>query len=181
MAVKGGRIPPDGRPSQAKGVGRDAKRHDLEQPGTPGLHGSDLQMGDVQAMEQGQRTAPIRTQERGRAPAPQGGGGAPRQGGSGGMQIPDPIDFLAQRNGAEFNMPQAGRPVENSKAMTWLPILRHLATGPGASSALVAAFVDQARRMRMGGGQPAVFVDMQAADDGIEAMLNAGIRPTGAV
>lgn len=174
---RGGRIPPDGRPAQAQGVGKNAKRHDLERPATPGLHGSDLQKGDVQALEQGQRIAPAQTQQRGRTPeiarqTMERGGGAETSS----MQLPDPIDFLSQKNGPDFNRPQAERRLDSSKAMTWLPILRQLAAGPGASSALVNAFINQARLMQQAGGQPATIVDLNATDDGIEEMLNQGIR-----
>src|SRR5690606_16933027 len=77
MTARGGRIPPDGRPTQAPGVGKNSKRHDLERRNVPFLHGSDLQVGDVQAMEQGQRIAPKQTQ----APAapPSRGGGSGQQ------------------------------------------------------------------------------------------------------
>lgn len=180
MATKGGYIPPDGRPAQAKGVGKNAKRHDLERPATPGLHDSDLQKGDVQAMEQGQRIAPRQVQ--GPPTPPQSSTSQPTQQmgidrqNPGGMEVPDPIDFLAERNGQEFNIPVPQRHIDESKAMTWLPILRQLASGPGASSALVNAFINQARLMQQRGGQPATVVDMAATDDGIEEMLNVGLR-----
>ncbi len=176
MAEKGGRIPPDGRPAQAKGVGKNAKRHDLERPATPGLHGSDLQKGDVQAMEQGQRVAPPGTQQRGQTPAPSGGGQQQPQRQAGGVTVPDPIDFLAKKNGPEFNRPKATRDLHNSRAVAWLPLIRQLATGPGASPALVNAFINQARQIGQGGGAPAKIMDMRAADDGIEAMLKEGIN-----
>lgn len=197
MAEKGGRMPASayGKPPQAKGVGRKAKRHDLERPKTPGLHGSDLQQGDVQAMEQGQRIAPASTQRSGGTPPRDGGteigtalqlsqGEQPR--GFGGLQnraqtmsVPDPIQFLAGRNGQGFTRPNPQRRVDESRALTWLPILRQLASGPGASSALVNAFINQARLMSQHGGQPATIVDMHAADDGIEAMLDEGLLPEG--
>lgn len=176
---RGGRIPPDGRPAQAPGVGADAKRHDLEAQATPDMHGSDLQYGDRQAMEEGQRIAPAQVQQ----PA----SGAPVVGsqpsssaamsGGGGLEVPDPIDFLAQRNGQGFQVPTPQRRIDESRAMTWLPILRQLAQGPGASSALVNAFINQARLMAQTGSGPATIVDMNAADDGIEEMLNIGVRP----
>lgn len=180
--AKGGRIPPDGRPPQAKGVGKNSKRHDLERRKTPGLHGSDLQQGDVQAMEDGQRIAPASTQQRGQQAPPQQGqapqraqqmpGTAPSQRG---VEVPDAIDFLAERNGNGFSMPNPVRQTDSSRALTWLPILRQLVSGPGTSSALVNAFINQARQMHQAGSQPATIVDMNATDDGIEAMLNAGI------
>lgn len=173
---KGGRIAPDGRPAQAPGVGKNAKRHDLERPATPGLHDSDLQQGDVQAMEQGQRIAPRSTQQSGqtqiaRQTMERGGGTETSS-----MQIPDAIDFLGQRNGPEFGPPTPQRRLDSSAALTWLPILRQLAAGPGASSALVNAFINQARLLQQAGAQPATVVDMAAVDDGLEAMLDEGIR-----
>lgn len=59
----GGRIAPDNRPAQTPGVGAQAKRHDLERRDVPFLHDSDLQQGDVAALEQGLRTAPVQTQD----------------------------------------------------------------------------------------------------------------------
>lgn len=172
---KGGRISPDNRGAQAKGVGKNSKRHDLERQATPGLHGSSLQKGDVQALEQGQRVAPIQEQERGQAPQPQGGG-QPQQAGGQGVQVPDPIDFLAGKNGDQFGPPTPQRRIDESRAKTWLPLIRHLVNGPGASPALVNAFINQARLMQQAGSQPATIVDMNATDDGIEEMLNQGIR-----
>lgn len=173
---KGGRIPPDGRPAQAPGIGKNAKRHDLERPATPGLHNSDLQQGDVQALEQGQRIAPRSTQQPAISAPNVGSQPTSRAQMSGqGMQIPDAIDFLGKKNGAEFSPPQPIRRLDASKAMTWLPILRRLASGPGASSALVNAFINQARLLSQAGAQPATVVDMSAIDDGIEAMLNEGL------
>lgn len=175
---KGGRIPPDGRQAQAKGVGKNAKRHDLERPATPGLHDSSLQKGDVQALEQGQRIAPPGTQQpaiQGR-PQTQETPNRRQSGGSGGgVEVPDAIEFLGQRQGPEFNPPQARRRIDESRAQTWLPVLRELASGPGASAKLVNAFINQARLMSQAGGQPASIVDMGATDDGIEEMLNRGI------
>lgn len=175
MTARGGRIPPDGRPPQAKGVGRNAKRHDLERPATPGLHDSDLQQGDVQALEQGQRIAPRQTQQRGRTPQTQGTPNGGASGVSGGMQIPDPIDFLAGKNGPEFGPPRPARRLDASRAMTWLPLLRQLAAGPGASSALVSAFINQARLLSQAGAQPATVVDLNAVDEGIQAMIDEGV------
>lgn len=174
MAGKGGRIPAQGRPPQAPGVGKDAKRHDLEKPKTPGYHGSDLQQGDVQAMEQGQRIAPATVQKpaRGSSAPPQQT--TPAQAGPP-VQVPDAIDFLGdpKRNGQAFNAPQPRRQIDSSKALTWLPIIRRLAEGPGASSALVSAFINQARNMQAAGGQQATVIDMNAIDSGIQSMIDA--------
>lgn len=172
MAKKGGRIPPDGRQAQAKGVGKNAKRHDLERPATPGLHNSDLQQGDVQALEQGQRIAPRSTQQPA-LPAPNIGS-RPTSGAqmsqAQGVQVPDAIEFLAGKNGAGFGPPQIRRQVDESAAMTWMPILRRMAAGPGASPKLVNAFIEQARKMQQSGGQPATIVDSYEVDDIIDSM-----------
>lgn len=175
VSRRGGRIPPDGRPPQAKGVGKNAKRHDLER--APNVGGSDLQYGDRKRFEQGMKVAPIQQQPRGQTPE------IARQTMTrdgvhemSSMQLPDAIDFLSQKNGSDFTLPERRRQVDSSKALTWLPILRRLASGPGASSALVNAFINQARLVQQAGGQPATIVDMNATDDGIEEMLNQGIR-----
>lgn len=170
---RGGRIDPDGRPPQVAGVGKNSKRHDLERPKTPGLHGSDLQQGDVQALEQGQRIAPAQRQERGQRGTPPTS--RSREASSRSANIPDAIEFLGGRQGPEFNIPQAGRQIENHKALDWLPILRRLAVGPNASSALVSAFINQSRHLARAGGTPATIIDLGAIDDGIEAMLNESV------
>ena len=51
----GGRVPPDGRPPVAPGVGKTARRHDLEAQPTPGLSDPSIQQGDVQRLEQAQQ------------------------------------------------------------------------------------------------------------------------------
>ena len=92
------------------------------------------------------------------------------------MQIPDAIDFLGAQQGSEFNLPQAGRPIDNSRIHSWMPILRQLVTGPGSSGLFASLLIQSARQMRMAGSQAATVIDMQAGDAGIEEMLNAGIR-----
>lgn len=177
MAGKGGRIPPDNRGPQAKGVGKNSKRHDMERRSVPPLHGSDLQQGDVQALEQGQRTSPPQTQQSATQQPAQGGGGqqAAPQGAQ--MQIPDAIDFLGGRQDNSWSPPVPQRRLDVSKAMTWLPILRRLASGPGASGVLVNAFINQARLLSQQGAQPASIVDLGAGDAGIAAMLEKGMFP----
>ena len=168
--MPGGRIPPDNRGPQAKGVGKNSKRHDMERQATPGLHGSDLQQGDIQKLEQGQRVAPIRTQPAA-APQRQAGGqarGQPRAP----MQTPDAIEFLGGKQGPEFNMPQTGRPVLNEKALSWLPLVRSLVVGPGSSGLLASAFINQTRELRKSNSSPTTIIDLDATDDGLEAMLD---------
>jgi hypothetical protein len=177
MAAKGGRIRSDGRPPQAKGVGKNAKRHDLERPATPGLHGSDLQQGDVQEMERGQRIAPVQEQGQG-APqvARQTTERAPDGTETSSMQIPDAIDFMGNEfGGGQLGAPETGRRPFASKGETWLPILQMMASKPGTSGLLAQALIHQARRLRQLEHLNAQVVDMHDAEDSIEAMLDEGI------
>ncbi len=143
---RGGRIPPQGRTPQAKGVGKSSKRHDLERPKTPGLHGSDLQQGDVSKFEQGQRIAPIKTQAPGQTkrssslPANR----TTRADGSG---APDPLTFLNERLGGTLTSGESqGRPQANKQAM--MPLLEKLATATGASGIVAQAFITQLANTR---------------------------------
>lgn len=175
---RGGRQPPDNRPVSAKGVGKNSKRHDMERRSVPFLHGSDLQKGDVEAMRQGQRIAPKQTQQPavgGAAPAGAGGGGA-TTGPRGGAAVPDPIEFLGSRQSGGLNVPQRQRRPDNERALSWLPIVRELAKGPGSSGLLARTLINQARALQSRGALPATNIDLQAVDDGIEAMLDAGVR-----
>jgi len=166
--MPGGRIAPDNRGPQAKGVGKNSKRHDLERRTVPFLHDSDLQQGDVQAMENGQRVAPKQTQQPASQVARTSSQPTKRQGD---MQTPDAIDFLGGRQGPEFNVPTGGRTVNNDKVLTWLPLVRSLTVAPGSSGLLASAFINQARELSRTGSTPATIVDLDAIDAGIETML----------
>lgn len=173
---RGGRIPPDNRALSAPGIGENADRHDLERRNVPFLAGSDLQQGDIQALEQGQRIAPVQTQQPAIPARPTDGQVAQAPVTEEDIEVPDPIEFLAGENGQGFTLPQEQREIDNARAMTWLPLLRRLAAGPGASGLLVATLIEQGRRMQQLGNQAATVIDLQAVDDGIEAMLDEGIR-----
>jgi hypothetical protein len=86
------------------------------------------------------------------------------------MNIPDAIEFLGQRQGGEFNIPGRGRQVMNEQALNWMPLIRQIVVGPGSSGLLASAFINQARKMAQG-KPPAAIIDLDAIDDGIEAML----------
>ncbi len=129
-----GHVAPDGRPAQAKGIGKTAKRHDLEQPKTPGLAGSDLQQGDVQKLEQGQKVAPIPNQKPQAKAAP----GSNAQGQSG-VEVPDAIDFLGKRFGGGNAGNNPG--TESIDLTAWMPLLRRIARNPGKSGPLATALV----------------------------------------
>ena len=142
-------MPPDGRPPQAKGIGKQAKRHDLEAPATPGLHGSDLQQGDVQRLEQAQKVAPPRGKRVQREAAPKPARqrqGASRGSGEFSMATPDPIQMASQRIGGSPN-PVAGEgaPVDPTP---WVPYLRMLANAPNSGGGISAAMVDLLSQMQ---------------------------------
>lgn len=169
----GGRIAPDNRPSQAPGVGKNSKRHDLERRSTPYLHDSDLQQGDVQAMSDGQRIAPVKNQQPA-APAPQGGGGAAQVSPGVSDQIPDAIDFISQlAAGGGVNDPGAGMPV-NPNVDMWVRFAQHLVNGPGSSGLLAGAYINQLRQLRRSPQvAESVIVNLRDVDDALEAALDA--------
>lgn len=168
----GGRILPDGRPPQSKGVGKNAKRHDLERPKTPGLHGSDLQQGDVQAMEQGQRIAPVRTQPPAQPRPQQGAGQQPQR--QLGLDVPDAIQFFGQRAAGPPSIPSGGSGATGGKLEKWGPILSSLVSQPGTSGGLAQAYISQLRRLRQEAvNRPVASVNFQDIDDGLEGMLGA--------
>ena len=174
----GGRIAPDGRPPQAKGVGKNAKRHDLERAATPGLAGSDLQQGDVQALESGQRVAPIKENPRGRAPRPSGGGqsgGQTRGAQSGRVSgAPDAIEFLGAQQGSEFNVPE-GVLQSSDNLTSWLPFVRQMVIGPGTSGLLAGAYINQFRQLlRSASVTRSTVIDLENIDDALEAGLEEG-------
>ena len=144
--MPGGKIAPDGRPAQAPGVGAQSKRHDLEMPGTPGLHGSDLQQGDVQMLEQGQRVAPRpkRTQQSA-APSPRAAGRAGRDASQ--MQVPDPIEMAGNRSGGvPFQEPSTRGP--RVDPAPWMPLLEQFATRPQGNPMLTALYTSQLANLR---------------------------------
>lgn len=172
--MPGGRIAPDGRTPQTPGVGKKAKRHDLERQPTPGLHDSDLQSGDVQALEQGLRVAPRTTQPPARPDArrvaPQGGAPTGQQG-----QVPDPMEFLGGKLGGTFQ--KVGVPRRNPRkpidVEAWMPLIQTLATSPGGSGILGQAFITQMGNLaRKAQTYETPLIDMQDADDDLDAFLN---------
>ena len=99
-------------PIQAKGVGKNSKRHDLD--GTPGLD-SDLQQGEVQQMEAGQK-AVQNTQGQ-----PTQGQPLPQQAASPAVQAPDPIDFATGKVGGSLTVPT--RALSAINTAQWLPLV----------------------------------------------------------
>lgn len=181
----GGRIPPDNRQAQAPGVGSKAKRHDLERRSVPYLHGSDLQQGDVAAMEQGQRVLPARTQQSAvQSAGPKGVAGAMAGGVAGGsmaggvgsarsLSIPDPIDFISERARGSLGAAPAQVPQRRVDVSGWTPIVQTIANAPQASGLVRAAFLHQFSALARRPYVPDVMlVHLQALDAGVETDLN---------
>jgi len=134
--------------TQAAGIGKDSKRHDLD--GTPGLSG-DLQYGDVQKLEQGQKSVKNTV---GGAQATAAASAAP----SGNMSIPNPIDFAKQKVGGSLD--GAGQEIiDTPDFKRWLPFLQRIASSPTSSGILQRAYVDRLSRemSRPLGGSAAVI------------------------
>ncbi len=167
----GGKIPNQGNPPAAKGIGKNSKRHDLERPTTPGLHDSDLQQGDVSMLEQGQRVTKKKVQK----PANQVPGQAARKQAPGTPPgAPDAIDFLAGRSKGLQAL--EGGLSEGEGATAWLPFVRQMVTGPGSSGLLAGAYINQFRQI-MGTTSQTVphVINLEDTDDALEAALEEGV------
>ena len=164
MAGPGGRIAPDGRPARAPGVGKNAKRHDLEAPATPGLHGSDLQQGDVQMLEQGQKVAPRPKKNQAAAAPKSRDGGRRQENGTAQMEVPDPINFAAGKVGGQ--MPTPGPPMRQVDAAAWRPLAERMAYSPNSGGTLAATLAESlAQFVRRPIVSEVSFVDLDGADD----------------
>ena len=167
--MPGGKIAPDGRPPVAPGVGKTARRHDLEAPATPGLHDSDLQQGDVQALEQSQKVAPrAKRQQPAASPsAPNRQRQAPQRGsGQFSMETPDPIEMAGGRIGGNIPSTGEGRFVDPSP---WMPLLSMMANSPNTGGAITAGMVDMLSQYRR---SPVVsqgnLIDLNEIDNALE-------------
>jgi hypothetical protein len=170
MALHGGTIPPQGRPPTNKGVGSNARRHDLERPKTPGLHNSSLQYGDVSRLEQAQRTAPLGKQQNPVA-RPQAGASTTPPGGSlpgqGGFAVPNPIEFAKRRLGGSLQ----GKPADLTQRDTraWIPLFRRIANQPRGSGTLRNAMIEHLSTMINAPSVPTTHViDMDQMDRDLE-------------
>ena len=170
----GGRITPQGRSPQAPGVGKTAKRHDLEGTATPGIVDSDLQQGDVNRLEQAQAVAPRAGGKRTQAPAsaqPRSGSSAPVGSAGAGLSVPDPLEFASRRLGNTFTGTPGSAP-QSVDPTPWIPLLRTLATSPGAGGALTQAFIAEIGNMTnqaQGGLQSEI--NLNDLDDALGAVL----------
>ncbi len=125
------------RQPQAPGVGKTAVRSDLETPATPGLTDSDLQQGDVQRLEQAVQAVPT---TRGKAIGAASQSSKPRRQSSAQETSPDPIDFIGDRSGGKAFAPGSNT-VPMVDIQPWLPLIKRVATSPGAGGAVGAALV----------------------------------------
>ena len=128
---------PENSPIQAKGVGKDSKRHDLD--GTPGLD-SDLQQGEVSQLEAGQQAV---QNTQGQAPA---GQPLPQQAPSPAVQAPDPLAFAQSKVGGNLSVPD--QELSRINTAQWLPMLEQMARSNEASSALRMAYVNMLSRIQ---------------------------------
>jgi hypothetical protein len=167
----GGRIPPQGRTPRAPGVGKSAKRHDLERPATPGLSNSSLQQGDVQELEQGQAIAPRAGAKR--VQAPSSGGTKSRQGvGPSPLDaqfgVPGAVEFASQRLGGTLGGRVSGPPPAFDIS-GWLPLLQQLVSNPTSGGSLTQAYIDVLTNLnRRPSNNGVAAIDQTALDDAIE-------------
>jgi hypothetical protein len=160
-------------PIRAKGVGKSAVRHDLD--GTPGLHDSDLQQGEVSEFEQGQKQVQnTQAQQALSQAAPQGE--APRAALPGQpMAVPDAVTFAGQKVGG--NLAGAGTAIQNQKISfsNWLPLLRRLAVSPTSSGILQRAFVTRmSQEIQRPTGGKASLIRQRDFDQRLEQFVNGG-------
>ena len=167
----GGRMPANqhGRPAQAPGVGRNAKRHDLEDRSVPYLQGSDLQYGEVGQMRDMQSALGPRVQQQQSAVPQQ----APRQANAAQATpagVPDPISFFSgrqQQRGSDLVV-QGDFQMED-----WLPYANQMMNRGNSSSLLRRLFIRQLRNVNMASAQMVEF-DQTARDDALYSALGLG-------
>lgn len=145
---------------RAKGVGKDAKRHDLDAgrspAGTPGLSNSSLQYGDVSKFEKGQQAVENTQRRQTAAPVTPG----PTAPGVGAVEVaPDPVQFARTKLAGSAAEGFADRRLRTTDRKNWIPFMKRLASDPTASGILQRAYIDRiGRELRTPlGGQPQVL------------------------
>jgi hypothetical protein len=130
---------------RAKGVGKDAVRHDLD--GTPGLsNGSSVNSGEVGELEQGQKAI---SNTQGAQQAQGGGGGQPLPPAQAEQAVatPDAMGFAKQKLGG-------GAPAVPSAELSglntgqWVPMMQKIASSPDSSPLLKRAYTQMLTRLR---------------------------------
>lgn len=137
------------RGPQTPGEGKNSKRHDLERQATPGLAGSDLQVGDVAEMEAGLQAAPINKGGRPRTAAPQQAKNMPASRQVSDVDMGDMSSIVNKRLGGTFDRNAAiGKPDQalQRRGQSWMNFLQNLSRQPGASPLLRATVQSQVVR-----------------------------------
>jgi hypothetical protein len=172
--MPGGQIPADNRPSQAPGVGKNAKRHDLERQKVIPYQDSELQQGDVSMYAQGISVAPtnsptVQAPARPQTPTPSSGG-SPQPAPQG---VPDPMAFMADRYGGTLSGVPSDVQMRPIDVTPWMGLLRQVANSPTSSSPLQQAFIRQLRNtMRRPMIPDITTVDLNDLDTAVAVYLD---------
>ena len=143
-------------PIRPKGVGKTAKRHDLD--GTPGLRG-DLQYGDVQKLEAGQRAVQATAYRQ-----PQGGGAVANPASAPVVPPADPISFAVSKIGGGTVQPPTGA-ISQLDPSKMAPLIARLAAS-NVSPIIKKAYIQfvQSINQQPVSGAGTVYLDRQAYD-----------------
>ena len=161
---------------QVPGVGKQAKRHDLETPSTPPQSGSDLQQGDTQLFQEGQRVQPIKPQpQRG---APQQGTPAPQNAPRGqDQQVPDVMQFAGERLGgsASQSANTGSQRIVDVDPRRFFPIVKQIANSPGGGGTIAAAYIEQLSRIANSptAGANGRVIDRSLVDEALERVIES--------
>lgn len=156
-------------PIQAKGVGKDSKRHDLD--GTPGLsEGSSLNQGEVQQMEAGQQV--VQNTQRAQQVTQDAPPSAP-QPSDPNLIAPDPVEMAGQKIGGSLAEAGTGPLEERLSFTNWLPLLRRLSVSPTSSGLLQRAFQERINKeMARPTGTKAALIRQRDFDSRLEQFNN---------
>lgn len=159
----GGTIPPDGRPPKAKGVGKTARRHDLE--AQAGVGNTDIQYGDRQRLEAAQRIAPRPKQQNASGQVAAQPSAGPRR--KPNIEIPDAIEFMAGRAGGTLDPATVGQG-GGAAAAAWQPFMRMMARDATMSGPLTTKILTQLSNLSSAPNETNVeIIDQNAAEDAI--------------
>ncbi len=156
-------------PIQAKGVGKNSKRHDLD--GTPGLSdGSSLNQGEVGQFEAGQKAVENTQRQQQVTQAPPPAAGTPT---NPDLIAPDPIAMAGQKVGGNLAGAGTGPLEEKISFANWLPLLRRLSVSPTSSGLLQKAFLNRiTQEMNRSTGTKAALIRQRDFDQRIEQVNN---------
>ena len=163
-------MPRKNSPIQAKGVGKNSKRHDLD--GTPGLSaGSSLNQGEVSQLEQGQKR--VQNTQRAQQVTQQAPPRAPQPNNQE-LIAPDPVSMAAGKIGGSLAGAGAGPLEEKISFTNWLPLLRRMSVSPTSSGLLQKAFLKRiSTEMKRPTGTKAALIRQRDFDNRLE-QFNGG-------